>query len=230
MAAGGANVFIGIQAGRFTSGGNNGVFVGASAGAGSGIKADNNVAVGYNSLGAANFTGGNNICIGRESGINYNTNETANICIGYGVGTAGESNTIRIGNPGSLSTQQDKAFIAGIRGVTTAVADAIPVLIDSAHQLGTVSSSARYKENIVDLADQSSIIYDLKPKAFNLKAHPEVPAWGLIAEEVDKVFPQLCVYKDDQPETVKYHELPVLLLNELQKLKREVEELKAKLT
>jgi len=186
-----------------------------------------NTAVGYNCLGVVE-DGEYNIGLGYNSGSAYTTTESSNIAIGN-IGVGAESNVIRIGTNGGSAGQQNKAFIAGIRGVTTAVADAIPVLIDSAHQLGTVSSSERYKENIVDLADQSSIIYDLKPKAFNLKAHPEVPAWGLIAEEVDKVFPQLCVYKDDQPETVKYHELPVLLLNELQKLKKEVEELKAKL-
>jgi len=122
-----------------------------------------------------------NIGLGYNSGSAYTGTESSNIAINN-IGVAAESNVIRIGTNGGAAGQQNKAFIAGIRGVTTAVADAIPVLIDSAHQLGTVSSSLRYKENIVDLADQSSIIYDLKPKAFNLKAHPEVPAWGLIAE------------------------------------------------
>ena len=67
-------------------------------------------------------------------------------------GVASESYTIRIGNP----ALQSRAFLAGVRGVSTGVADAIPVVIDSAGQLGTVSSSARFKEDIVDMDDASA--------------------------------------------------------------------------
>lgn len=243
VTTGGDNTALGWSAGTANTSGVRNTFVGSGSGVAN-ITGSSNIGVGHATYtlmtgGAGNValgaqtlnqlaTGSYNIAVGYQSASSLTGTDSSNILIGN-VGSAGLNNTIKIGTDGSGAQQQDTTFIAGIRGVTTAVADAIPVLIDSAHQLGTVSSSARYKENIVDLADQSSIIYDLKPKAFNLKAHPEVPAWGLIAEEVDKVFPQLCVYKDDQPETVKYHELPVLLLNELQKLKKEIEELKAKL-
>lgn len=94
-------------------------------------------------------------------------------------------------------------------------------------KLNTVYSSIRYKTNVRDMGNQSSIIHKLKPVTFNFKKNPGVLAWGLIAEDVDQVFPQLVVYdKNDQPETVKYHDLVPLLLNEVQKLAKEVKTLK----
>lgn len=175
----------------------------------------------YNTIIGGNFTLGG----GTGAGYNYTSNESHNIIINN-AGTTGDNNTIRIGTNGAGTMQQDRCFIAGIRGQTTGVADAVAVLIDSAHQLGTISSSRKYKTNIEDMGDQSSIIFKLRPVTFNFKEHPTVPAWGLIAEEVAEVFPQLAVYDKEtgEPETVKYHDLPVLLLNELQKQKKEVDE------
>lgn len=179
-----------------------------------------NTAVGAGALEALD-TGDTNIALGVQAGFNYTGAESDNIMIGNG-GTLGESGVIRLGN----ATDHTTCFIAGIRGVTTGVADAIAVLIDSADQLGTVSSSERYKMNIAPMGNQSSIIHSLRPVTFNYKKHPESPAWGLIAEEVDKVFPQLVVYdEEDRPETVKYHDLVPLLLNEVQRLAKRVTEL-----
>ncbi len=186
---------------------------------------------GYNSGGATGLVSGiSNLFIGDNSGKACTSNESANVYINENGANTGESNTLRIGNgtgTTSSSYQLNKAFICGIRGITTGVADAIAVLVDSANQLGTVSSSLRYKTNVQELGSQSEVIYSLKPKSFEFRQHPGVPAWGLIAEEVDEVFPQLCVYKDGQPETVKYHDLVPLLLNEVQKLRKELDELKA---
>jgi len=176
------------------------------------------------------LVGGNyNVGVGYEAGVSYTGVESSNICL-QNPGVIGESHVMRLGEHGTDPSKVDKCFIAGIRGITTTNADAIPVLIDSAHQLGTVSSSRRYKDNIKDMGDESSIVMKLRPVTFNFKSHPDVPAWGLIAEEVAEVFPQLTVYNDDgSAETVKYHEIPVLLLNEIQKLSKRVEELESKL-
>ncbi len=180
-------------------------------------------------IAAGLITGSNNIGVGHDAGGNYTGAEDSNILIGN-AGVVGESNIIRVGTNGGGASQQNKCFIAGIRGITTGVNDAIAVLIDSAHQLGTVSSSARYKQNIQDLADQSEIIYKLRPVLFSYKKSPDVPSWGLIAEEVAEVFPQLAVFNDEGlPETVKYHELVPLLLNEIQKLNNRVKSLEDKL-
>lgn len=186
---------------------------------------------GYSTGGATGMTTGSfNTLLGYTAGSAFTSSESSNICINS-IGVASDSNVMRIGGATGTGDQQLNAcFIAGIRGITTAVNDAVAVLIDSADQLGTVSSSLKYKENVSDLGKDSEVIYSLRPVKFNFKKHPNVPSWGLIAEEVSEVFPQLAVYKDGEPESVKYHDLPVLLLNELQKLSKRVEELEQKLT
>lgn len=176
------------------------------------------------------LTGSNNVLLGSSSGDNYTGAESNNIIIGaFNGATAGESNKCRIGSgTGAGVGQLDKTFIHGIRGITTDVNDAIAVLIDSAGQLGTVSSSIRYKENVIDMDDYSSGLLELRPVTFNYKDRPGITESGLIAEEVAEVLPELVVYKDGQPETVKYHLLVNYLINELQKLEKRVTELESK--
>jgi len=171
--------------------------------------ANSNVAVGVAAL--ANVqTGASNIGIGSAAGSSA-TNPANSIFIGND-GASGDTTTIKIGTEGTQTT----AFVAGIRGKTTGVADAVNVLIDSNGQLGTVSSSRRYKYDIETIADVSAMLAKLRPVAFRYKqaqdngAHPL--QYGLIAEEVAGVFPDLTVFKDGQPETVKYHLLPSFLL------------------
>jgi hypothetical protein len=124
---------------------------------------------------------------------------------------------MRIGN-----ANQHRAFISAINGVTTDVADAVNVVIDSNGQLGTISSSRRYKKDINEMGDASDQLMQLNPVTFRYKdayANGEQPLdYGLIAEEVAAVFPDLVVFNaEGQPETVKYRLLSSLLLNELQK-------------
>ena len=140
-----------------------------------------------------------------------------------------EPSNIRIGD------MQTKTFIAGIRGVTTDAADAISVLIDSNGQLGTVSSSRRFKEDIRDMGRESERLYSLRPVTFRYEqefAAGEKPIqFGLIAEEVAEVFPELVVYDDQgRPEAVKYRLLSTLLLNELKRMHDAVERLRAQVT
>lgn len=176
--------------------------------------ANQNSAIGYQSLFNL-LTGSGNTTIGISSGNNYTGAESNNICLGS-LGVLGESNVMRLGLTGTTT----KSFIVGVRGTTTVNADAIAVLIDSAGQLGTVSSSARYKDNIEPMASYSHVLMHLRPVVFNYKNHsPEAKSVGLIAEEVAAVAPQLAVYDaDGLPETVKYHDLVPMLLNELQKM------------
>ena len=172
-----------------------------------------NTASGYRAL-RSNTTGSGNIGIGFRAGENL-TSGGNNIAIGH-YGVAGESNTIRFGD------SQTRTFIAGIRGATTAVADAIPVVIDSNGQLGTISSSRRFKEQIRDMGDATERLIELRPVLFRYKqevAGTDRPVqYGLIAEEVAEVLPELVVYDEQgRPLTVKYHLLSSMLLNELQK-------------
>ncbi len=192
----------------------------------------NNVLIGNRSgtaagAGSGITTGNYNVIVGTLAGNAYTSSESSNILIGEEVaGTVGESNKCRIGNgTGTGQGQLNKTFIAGIRGITTDVNDAIAVLIDSAGQLGTVSSSIRYKENVLDMDDYSSGLLELRPVTFNYKDKPGYIESGLIAEEVAEVLPELVVFKDGEPETVKYHLLVNYLINELQKLEKRVTEL-----
>lgn len=191
-----------------------------------------NTAVGRFAMGSI-ITGSYNVAIGYNAGnLNVTGAESSNIYINN-PGVNNESNTIRIADgTGAGNTQVNKCFIAGIRGITTGVADAIAVLVDSANQLGTVSSSIRFKENVEDMADHSSALMNLRPVVFNYKDDVDKNRQtGLIAEEVLEEMPNLVVYGDDGlPLTIKYHELGPLLLNELQKLSNRVLELELKLS
>jgi hypothetical protein len=100
-----------------------------------------NSTLGYAS-GVSISSGSNNTLIGLNAGSNYSSSESSNICIGSGVsGTAAENNALRIGAATGTGTGQlNKAFIAGIRGITPATVDGIPVFIGSAGQLGTIGN------------------------------------------------------------------------------------------
>ena len=173
-----------------------------------------NTAIGYQAgLGS---TGSHNIAIGYAAGYNITTTSN-NIHIGN-VGYDTDSGITRIGTPGS----QTSAFIAGIWGATTQSSGAVQVLVDSNGNLGVVSSSRRYKEDIQDMGDTSSGLLRLRPVTFRYKkpyADGSQPIqYGLIAEEVAEVYPDLVAHSaDGQIETVKYQVLDSMLLNELQK-------------
>jgi hypothetical protein len=102
-----------------------------------------NIAIG-NSAGLSITTGSFNTLLGASAGINYTTSESSNICIGrFTSGTVAESNVCRIAaGTGTGSGQVNKTFIAGIRGITTGISNAIPVVIDSAGQLGTAGGGS----------------------------------------------------------------------------------------
>ena len=172
------------------------------------------------SVGSNLTTGSNNLLAGTGTNVTTGTfSKTINV--GYGA-QASASNQIRIGG-----VDHTTCYIGGISGRTTTVDDAVPVLISSGGQLGTTSSSLRYKTNVQDIKDYSSGIYDLRPVTFKWKPehNPSTKVQvGLIAEEVAETFPSLAVIKDDQPETVAYQNLVPLLLNELQKLKKRLDQ------
>jgi hypothetical protein len=152
-----------------------------------------------------------------------------NIHVGNG-GAPADSGTIRIGTSGS----QTSFFAAGVRGVTTANNNAVPVVIDSNGQFGTVSSSRRYKEDIQDMGEASRGLMRLRPVTFRYQkpfADGSKPIqYGLIAEEVNEVYPDLVAHSaDGQIETVKYQVLDSMLLNEVQRLDQENRRLEERL-
>ncbi len=175
-----------------------------------------NVAVGVQALAGLTGTGGGNIALGWGAGVNL-TSGLNNMYLGN-EGVASESATVRLGS-GVLHT---RLFVAGV--LNSAVTGA-QVLISGTGQLGVASSSARYKEEIQDMGDSSDRLAKLRPVTFRYKGHAEEPLqFGLIAEEVDKVLPDLVMRSaSGQPETVLYHEMPAMLLNELQKQQKRIE-------
>ena len=239
------NAFVGASAGNFTSTGTNNTAIGFQAflsdttgysnlAAGYAALENNttgiwntavgNVALANNTTGFDNIaiggsalqnetSGRNNIGIGLQAGLNVTTTSN-NIEIGNS-GVSGDSGAIRIGTAGT----QTSTYIAGIYGVNTS---GIAVYVNSNGQLGTVSSSRRYKEDIHDMADASSGLLRLRPVTFRYKqpfSDGSKPVqYGLIAEEVAEVYPDLVVRSaDGQIQTVKYQVLDPMLLNELQK-------------
>ena len=190
-----------------------------------------NTASGFQAL--YNNTSGNyNIAIGPVAGSNLTTGDN-NIYIGNTGGGPSESNTIHIGTAqrdpgGNLLT---RTYIAGIRG--RALRSGIPVFIDPEGQLGTVTSSARFKDGIKPMDKASEVILALKPVSFryNKEIDPDgIPQFGLVAEEVAKVNPDLVVRdQDGKPYTVRYEAVNAMLLNEFLKEHRKVEKLETAL-
>jgi hypothetical protein len=178
---------------------------------GSNTIGDHNTANGVSAL-AFNTEGSNNTALGELAGIGVTTASNV-ICIGAGVDGANVSDTCFIGN---------------IRDVQTQNADAIPVLVDSAGQLGTASSSRRFKKEIKLMESASETILALKPVTFHYKSDKtSTPQFGLIAEDVAEVNPDLVVRdKDGEVYTVRYDAVNAMLLNEFLKEHQTVQELK----
>ena len=207
-----ANVAVGHES-MWRFAGTENTAVGAAAMTANGDGSDN-TALGFAALGYL-ISGSENIGIGRGAGELMQTGSN-NIIIGA-PGVVSESNVIRIGNVVS----HERTFMAGVYGVATGAVGAA-VVIDANGQLGTISSSARYKEDIRPMADASERLMQLRPATFRYKvpnSNGEKPIqYGLIAEEVAAVLPELVVYdKNGEVETVAYHLLTPMLLNELQK-------------
>ena len=201
---------------------------------------NNNTAFGWHAM-TGNTTGSTNTGIGCDA-IEFNTTGNNNIAVGFraGVNSISGSNDIYIGNPGGVAQEsntirlgnraiQRATYIAGISGRT--VAGGVGVIIDTTGHLGTVVSSEQYKDAIKPMDKVSEAILELKPVTFHYKHEldPEgIPQFGLVAEQVAKVNPDL-VARDDQgkPYTVRYEAVNAMLLNEFLKEHRKVEALEA---
>ena len=183
------------------------------------ISGSNNTASGFEAL-LFNRSGNNNIAVGATAGKNIDMGSN-NIDIGN-VGMADESNAIRIG----AKRIHQNTFIAGIHGTT--VAEGIGVIIDGKGHLGTATSSARFKDEIKPMDKASEAILALKPVTFHYKHEldPEgIPQFGFVAEQVEKVNPDLVARDEDgKPYTVRYEAVNAMLLNEFLEAHRRIEE------
>ncbi len=205
---GNSNTALGFQAGRVLAAGNANILIGDQV--------------------AGGLTDGSfNIIIGYlvSAGV---TTENSNVYINAN-GVGGVSNCLRIGRgSGTLAGQLTTSFISGIYGVTTASGTTSTVLVANDDQLGTVASSARFKNSIEDMANSSSAIMKTRPVCFQYNAHKDgIKQYGLIAEEVMEIMPEIVnLDAEGKPFTVRYHDMVPMLLNELQKLRKEFEDYK----
>ncbi len=184
----------------------------------------NNTASGNRAL-FNNRTGASNIALGFNAGVNLTTGSN-NIDIGN-LGVAGEARTIRIGVQGTHTG----TFVAGISGSPIT---GTSVVVSGVGRLGTVASSQRFKDDIKPMDEASEAILALKPVTFHYKKEvdPEgIPQWGLVAEDVEKVNPDL-VARDTEGKvyTVRYDAVNAMLLNEFLKAHRKVEKQEATIT
>jgi len=166
-------------------------------------------------------TGGSNIALGFQAGLNLTTGSN-NIAIGN-AGVAAESGKIRIGTQGT----HNSTFIAGISGVAVTGPH---VVVSANGKLGVAASSARFKKAIKPMANASQAIHRLEPVTFCYKEEIDpdgIPQFGLVAEEVEKVNPDLVVRGEDgKAMTVRYDAVNAMLLNEFLKEHGQVQQLK----
>ena len=205
--------------------------VGASA-----LNADNtgtdNCAVGFQAL-TLDTTGGANTAVGRGA-LDQNVTGNFNTAIGKDAGgLATGSGNVYIGHLiAGVAGENNHTYIRNIKDTSVNGGGADIVTIDlTTGLLGHASSSRRYKEDIRPMDNTSEVIYQLQPVTFRYKKEidrTQSPAFGLIAEEVAKVNPNLIACNSQgQPESVHYEMVNAMLLNEFLKEHQTVQELKA---
>jgi hypothetical protein len=189
-----------------------------------------NTADGYQAL-AINTTGGGNTAIGPNA-LFFHTAGNYNIALGAGAGnsvTTADS-VIAIGSPGG--NDSNSCYIGQIFGVTSSGGTA--VFINSDGKLGTTTSSRRFKEGIKPMERASEALFALKPVTFRYKKGIDprgIPQFGLVAEDVETVNPDLVVRdKEGKVNTVRYEAVNAMLLNEFLKEHRKVEEQEGTIT
>jgi uncharacterized coiled-coil protein SlyX len=186
-----------------------------------------NSAFGWEALGS-NTSGGSNTAIG-DNALSNNVTGSNNSALGAFAGSnvTSASNVICIGHSGLDAS--NTTWIANVYGVTTISGIASPVFVSNTGQLGTITSSERFKKDIAAMEKASEAILSLRPVTFHYKTDTKgTPQFGLIAEEVAKVNPALVLPdKEGKPFTVRYDQVNAMLLNEFLKEHKKVEQQQA---
>jgi hypothetical protein len=197
-----------------------------------------NTAFGFQALNI-NTTGSNNLAFGESAGHSAPATNSYSVYVGSPGTGSDVSGTIQIGTEGANGTtgstiqigvqgvQTGGTTIAGISGMNVTGS---AVYVNSSGQLGIAVSSGRFKEDITDMGDSSSKLFQLRPVTYFYKPQYDdgshLPQYGLIAEDVAKVYPEMVAYGNDgKVLTVKYQLLAPMLLNEVQKQHAEVQKL-----
>lgn len=191
----------------------------SAAASGSNTFWSNSVVIGQNC--GLDCEGNNDVYIGAQTG-NSVALGSDNIIISN-PGVLNDNGVIRIGTAGTHNT----CYISGITGTTTGGA-AVTALVDGNGQLGTISSSIRFKENVkpITIADK---ILDFKVMEFDyIKEKGGQHSYGCIAEQVDEIMPEIVIKKDGKCETIQYHLLIPMLLDQIQKMNKRIKDLESK--
>jgi len=189
---------------------------------------NHNTANGDEALGS-NTTGNFNTTDGAHS-LESNIIGSGNTALGFGAGdnVTTANNVICIGAGISGAKVSNSCYIGSVFGQTASGGAA--VFINSSGKLGTITSSRKFKEEIRPMAQASEVLFALKPVIFRYKKEIEpekIPQFGLVAEDVEAVNPDLVVRdKDGKVNTVRYEAINAMLLNEFLKEHRTVQELK----
>jgi hypothetical protein len=215
---GGDNTAVGQQALYNNTGGLFNVAIGQGA-LQANVSGSSNTAIGETALMSA--TGGGNIAIGEKAGEELGAGDN-NVYISNS-GQPSESGAMRIGNSFQTST-----YISGI--YTTQVTGSA-VYVTSSGQLGVLASSERFKTEVAPMGRATSRLQQLRPVTFQLKTDASrTRQYGLIAEEVDKIYPELVIRDGTgKIQGIRYEELAPMLLNEVQQQRRDVDQLKQQL-
>jgi hypothetical protein len=188
---------------------------------------DSNTALGAIAL-SDNTTGGSNTAVG-VAALSNNTTGGNNIAVGVnaGSGLTTASNVICIGRNVAGANGDDGCYIGNIFGQQALFG--LQVFVTAAHKLGTIGSSKRFKEGIRPAEQASEALFALKPVTFCYKKEIDpdgTPQFGLVAEDVEKVNPDLIVRdKEGRPYSVRYDQVNAMLLNEFLKEHRKVQQL-----
>jgi hypothetical protein len=234
------NTAVGAGAMENANGGNDNTAVGELAGNALGTGS-NNICIGSGVTGVAGAN--NTIRIGTNLGNGgigiLDGGPAANfITIGTGLSTGGISigtligfGSVQIGNGLTTTSGGSGCNIGGIYNQSFGPSD-MAVRIGNDNKLGTVVSSRRFKHDIKPIDKVSEAVLALKPVTFLYKSDAtNTPRFGLIAEDVAEVSPQLVIAdKEGKPLSVRYEDVNVMLLNEFLKEHKKVEEQQASIS
>jgi trimeric autotransporter adhesin len=185
-----------------------------------------NTATGAGAL-HSNTEGHDNTAVGLFALLNSTGSSNTAIGTGAGASVTTAANVICIGDNGA--NVSDSCYIGKIYGTSIDPATTLAVGMDASHRLGTAVSSERFKRDIQPMENASEAILALKPVKFHYKSDVKsIPCFGLVAEDVEKVNPDLVVRdKNGEPLSVRYEQINAMLLNEFLKAHRTVQEQKA---
>ena len=189
----------------------------------SNVTGESNTAIGQQVM-QSNISGSNNTAVGDQA-LTYNTNGSHNIAVGDGAGVnvMTADRVICIGAGGADTS--NSCYIGQIFNATCIGGSG--VFIDANNKLGTITSSRRFKDEIKPMGKASEALLALTPVTFHYKKEIDptgISQFGLVAEEVEKVDPDLVVRdKEGKAYSVRYDQVNAMLLNEFLKEHRRVE-------